>query len=155
MTTHNLTSAFADRRSAASVAFGRRGWMQSHPYATGVAVAAGVLAVTALANHLLAKRAERRNPPSGRFLEVDGVRLHYIDRGEGEPLVLLHGNGSMIEDFTSSGLLDLAARRHRVIVLDSCRIEALYWRLRMEAIGRGDPFEWRYCRCAEHDSPTE
>ena len=118
MATHTLTSAFADRRSAASVAFGRRGWMQSHPYATGVAVAAGVLAVTALANHLLAKRAERRNPPSGRFLDVDGVRLHYIDRGEGEPLVLLHGNGSMIEDFASSGLLDLAARRHRVIVFD-------------------------------------
>jgi pimeloyl-ACP methyl ester carboxylesterase len=46
------------------------------------------------------------------------VRLHYIDRGSGPPLVLLHGNGSMIQDFQSSGLLDLAARKYRVIVFD-------------------------------------
>ncbi len=51
-------------------------------------------------------------------MKVHGVRLHYIDYGEGEPLVLLHGNGSMIDDFTSSGLVDLAARRRRVIVFD-------------------------------------
>jgi len=30
----------------------------------------------------------------------------------------LHGNGSMIEDFESSGLIDLAAENHRVIVFD-------------------------------------
>ena len=34
--------------------------------------------------------------------------------GTGTPLVLLHGNGSMIEDFQSSGLIDLAAKKHRV-----------------------------------------
>lgn len=79
---------------------------------------AGVLAATAVANHQLAKRAERRNPPVGRFVDADGVRLHYLERGEGLPLVLLHGNGSMIQDFVSSGLVDLAARQHRVIVFD-------------------------------------
>ena len=26
----------------------------------------------------------------------------------------MHGNGSMIEDFQSSGLIDLAAKKHRV-----------------------------------------
>ena len=50
------------------------------------------------------------NPPAGQFLEVDGVRLHYVERGEGEPLVLLHGNGSMIQDFETSGLIDMAAK---------------------------------------------
>jgi pimeloyl-ACP methyl ester carboxylesterase len=35
-----------------------------------------------------------------------------------EPLVLLHGNGSMIQDFASSGLLDKAAAKYRVIVFD-------------------------------------
>ena len=34
------------------------------------------------------------------------------------PLVLLHGNGSMIQDFESSGLIDLAAGNYRVIVFD-------------------------------------
>jgi pimeloyl-ACP methyl ester carboxylesterase len=54
----------------------------------------------------------------GRFLEVDGVRLHVLDRGEGPPLVLLHGNGTMIEDFVSSGLVDLAAQSRRVLAFD-------------------------------------
>jgi pimeloyl-ACP methyl ester carboxylesterase len=51
-------------------------------------------------------------------LEVNGVRLHYVERGSGAPLVLLHGNGSMIQDFESSGLIDLAAKDYRVIVFD-------------------------------------
>jgi pimeloyl-ACP methyl ester carboxylesterase len=82
------------------------------------AIAAGALAAVALVNHQLARRAERRNPPLGHFLEVDGVRLHYIERGEGEPLVLLHGNGSMIQDFAASGLIEMAAEKYRVIVFD-------------------------------------
>ena len=83
--------------------------------AAGVVVAA---AGAALLNHWLARKAERRNPPRGRFIEVQGVRLHYVERGTGPPLVLLHGNGSMIEDFQSSGLIELAARKYRVIAFD-------------------------------------
>ncbi|MFO1140932.1 MAG: alpha/beta hydrolase [Amaricoccus sp.] len=89
-----------------------------HPYATAAAVGVAALAISALANRRLATEAERQNPPKGRFVEVDGVRLHYVERGKGEPLVLLHGNGSMIQDFESSGLLDRAARKHRVIAFD-------------------------------------
>jgi pimeloyl-ACP methyl ester carboxylesterase len=81
-------------------------------------VAAGALAATALLNRHLAKKAEQGNPPAGGFVEVDGVRLHYVERGSGEPLVLLHGNGSMIQDFESSGLVDLAAKNYRVIIID-------------------------------------
>jgi pimeloyl-ACP methyl ester carboxylesterase len=76
------------------------------------------LAVTALVNRHLARKAEHDNPPAGRFLEVNGVRLHYVERGSGQPLVFLHGNGSMIEDFESSGLIDLAAKDYRVVVFD-------------------------------------
>ncbi len=46
------------------------------------------------------------------------MQLHYLERGEGQVLVMLHGNGSMIQDFVSSGLLDIAAERYRVIVFD-------------------------------------
>lgn len=87
-------------------------------YVGAAAVAAGALAALALVNHHLAKKATQNNPPAGRFLELSGVRLHYIERGSGEPLVLLHGNGSMIQDFESSGLIDLAAKHYRVIVFD-------------------------------------
>jgi pimeloyl-ACP methyl ester carboxylesterase len=51
----------------------------------------------------------------GKFVDVDAVRLHYVEQGRGEPLVLLHGNGSMIQDFTSSGLIETASEKHRVI----------------------------------------
>ena len=88
------------------------------PLRSAAAVAAGSLAVTALVNHLLAKKAERDNPPAGKFIEIDGVRLHYVERGEGDALVMLHGNGSMIEDYASSGLLDMAASKYRVIAFD-------------------------------------
>jgi hypothetical protein len=53
--------------------------------------AAAVLAAAGLINHTLARRAERRNPPEGKFLTVENVRLHYIERGAGPAIVLLHG----------------------------------------------------------------
>ena len=101
-----------------SVARRRRNFAELHPYAVAAAIAVGALAASALFNRHWAKKAEQDNPPAGRFLEVDGVRLHYVERGSGEPLVLLHGNGSMIQDFESSGLVDLAAKNYRVIVID-------------------------------------
>ena len=87
-------------------------------FTMAAAVGIGALAAMAMANRHLAKKAERDNPAAGRFLNVNGVRLHYVERGSGEPLVLLHGNGSMIQDFESSGLVDLAAKNYRVIVID-------------------------------------
>jgi pimeloyl-ACP methyl ester carboxylesterase len=91
---------------------------RTHPYIAAAAATIGALALSALANRHLAQKAMRDNPPQGQFLKINGVRLHYIERGAGKPLVLLHGNGSMIQDFESSGLLDLAAEDHRVIVFD-------------------------------------
>jgi pimeloyl-ACP methyl ester carboxylesterase len=76
------------------------------------------LAASALVVRQRTREAERDNPPLGNFIEVDGIRLHYVGRGEGQPLVLLHGDGSMIQDFESSGLIDIAARNYRVIVFD-------------------------------------
>ena len=89
--------------------------VKAHPIAFGVIA---TLAVMAIANRHLAKKAERENPPKGRFITVKGVRLHYVDQGSGTPLVLLHGNGMMIQDFQSSGLINLAAKKYRVIAFD-------------------------------------
>src|SRR6476661_2203345 len=89
--------------------------LKGHPVVTGIVA---TLAASAVLNRVLAKKAERRNPPMGRFIKVDGIRLHYVERGTGSPLVLLHGNGSMIQDFVASGLVDLAAKTYRVIAFD-------------------------------------
>ncbi|WP_366657851.1 alpha/beta hydrolase [Fodinicurvata sp. EGI_FJ10296] len=91
---------------------------RSRQYGTAVGATVGALALMAVVNHSLARKAERDNPPLGRFVNVNGTRLHYLDRGQGHALVLLHGNGSMIQDFLSSGLINMAARRYRVIAFD-------------------------------------
>lgn len=92
---------------------GSRRWLA--PVLVGSAAALGA---AALYTRRQTRAAERRYPPIGQFLRVDGVRLHYIARGHGEPLVLIHGNGTMIQDFTVSGLVDRLAERYRVIVID-------------------------------------
>jgi pimeloyl-ACP methyl ester carboxylesterase len=63
------------------------------------------------------RRFERENPPIGRFVTVDGVRLHYIIRGSGSPVVFLHGANGLIQDFTLS-ILDRAAKDYQVIAFD-------------------------------------
>ncbi|WP_341990130.1 alpha/beta hydrolase [Azorhizobium sp. AG788] len=77
-----------------------------------------VLVVLTLAHAYLAQAAERDYPPTGLFLTVDGVHLHYTEEGEGPVLVLLHGNGAMVEDFALSGLVERAAQSFRVISFD-------------------------------------
>lgn len=83
---------------------------------TLVAVAAA--AATAVWVEARARRAEREHPPEGQFLDIDGVRLHYVMRGEGPPVVLLHGNAVSLADFNASGLMDRLTRDHCVIAFD-------------------------------------
>lgn len=80
---------------------------------------AALLGAAALVVRAQVRRVEREHPPTGRFIDVDGVRLHYIARGSGKPVVLLHGNGTMALDFELAGTLDAVARSgHRVIAFD-------------------------------------
>lgn len=82
------------------------------------AAGAGVAVGAAALNVVRARRAEQANPPLGSFMEVEGVRLHYLERGSGPLIVLLHGNGTMVEDWIASGLFDALAQTHRVIAFD-------------------------------------
>ena len=83
-----------------------------------IAAAAAIMTAAGFINHSMARRAERSYPPGGKFLTVDGVRLHYIERGAGPVIVLLHGNGTMASDFVLSGVFDLLCSDHRVIAFD-------------------------------------
>jgi pimeloyl-ACP methyl ester carboxylesterase len=66
---------------------------------------AAALGVAALFNAASARRAERTHPPQGRFVAIDGVRLHYLEQGSGEPVVFLHGNGAMAADWAISEVM--------------------------------------------------
>jgi haloalkane dehalogenase len=55
-------------------------------------------------------------PFEGKRVDLDGLKLHYLDEGEGEPLVMVHGNPTWSIYFRS---LVLALRpRYRVIAPD-------------------------------------
>lgn len=66
----------------------------------------------------LVSTAEAARSPGGEFITVNGTRLHYLEMGSGAPVVLLHGNGSMITDFVSSGVVECTAIGRRVIAFD-------------------------------------
>lgn len=94
-----------------ALAAANKGWLIA-----GAVTAA--LAASAIVNRANTRRAEATTPPAGDFIEVGGIRLHYVDQGSGPPVVLLHGNGVTLQDFEVSGVLGLAAKKHRVIAFD-------------------------------------
>jgi pimeloyl-ACP methyl ester carboxylesterase len=77
-----------------------------------------VTAVLALVVYAAANAVEYRNPPIGRFLEIDGARLHYVEIGSGLSVVFLHGNATLFQDFTLSEAFATAAKRSRAIAFD-------------------------------------
>ena len=80
---------------------------------------AGATAGAALLVRQAARLAEMHYPPEGKFLTVNGVRLHYTDTGgDGPALVLLHGNGMTNVDWRRSGVTERAARSYRVVAFD-------------------------------------
>jgi pimeloyl-ACP methyl ester carboxylesterase len=55
-------------------------------------------------------------PRGAHFVEVDGVRVRYVDVGGGPVVALVHGFASSLE--TWSGVIPALSRRHRVIAMD-------------------------------------
>jgi pimeloyl-ACP methyl ester carboxylesterase len=62
---------------------------------------------------------ERANPPSGRFVDVEGGRLHVVELGAADapPLLLLHGASGNLNDLRLA-IGDRLAQRYRVILVD-------------------------------------
>jgi predicted alpha/beta-fold hydrolase len=85
----------------------------------GIAVAlvglvlAGLLLFTAWT----ARQVEKRLPPRGRFIDIDGARIHYLDEGTGPTLLLIHGLAGQMHNFTHS-LLGKLQQDFRVVILD-------------------------------------
>ncbi len=55
----------------------------------------------------------------GKYAEFDGVKIHYIDRGKGEPIVLLHGGTSSLDSWVRTGVVANLEKDFRVIAFDA------------------------------------
>lgn len=79
--------------------------------------AAVMVLTTACTATYRATRAEQEFPPLGQFLDVNGTRVHYVTKGTGPDIVLIHGASGNLRDFTFS-LVDQLAPNYRVTAFD-------------------------------------
>ena len=58
---------------------------------------------------------------TGQFFDSNGVQIHYLDTGSGEPVVLMHGiTGSYERIWVDTGVVDgLVKAGYRVLALDA------------------------------------
>src|SRR5258708_27807571 len=63
------------------------------------------------------RRVEAALPPRGRFIEIAGARIHYLDKSSGPAIVILHGLGGQMGNFTYA-LLERLTGEFRVILMD-------------------------------------
>jgi pimeloyl-ACP methyl ester carboxylesterase len=76
------------------------------------------LAAAAILLHSRSVAAEVKH---GYFTASDGVKIHYLETGEGSPVVLIHGyTGTAEGNWFINGVADALAKNHRVVAID-CR----------------------------------
>jgi len=53
-----------------------------------------------------------------KFFDSNGVRIRYVDQGNGDAVVLVHGNGGSLGSWVDSGVLPNLAQNYRVVAFD-------------------------------------
>jgi pimeloyl-ACP methyl ester carboxylesterase len=83
-----------------------------------VLAAAGVCCAT-LATAAICNAAVE--PKHGTFTASDGVKIHYLEAGQGTPVILIHGyTGSAEGNWFANGVAEALVGKHRVVAID-CR----------------------------------
>ncbi len=76
----------------------------------------------ALFSGITARRVEAALPPQGRFIDIAGNRIHYLDQGPADSatapvIVMVHGLGGQMRNFTYA-LVERLKGRFRVVVME-------------------------------------
>ena len=58
-----------------------------------------------------------RNPAVGKYADIRGFKMYYETYGKGEPLLIIHGNGGSIVNFSNQ--IPYFAKNYQVILADS------------------------------------
>ncbi len=65
----------------------------------------------------VARHARRLVPPCGRFVTIEGVRLHLVEAGEGPAVLMIHGLASQLQSYTYA-LQARLQQRYRLVIVD-------------------------------------
>ena len=65
----------------------------------------------------VANKVEKALPPQGKFVDIGGDRIHYVEQGSGPAIVIVHGLAGQLLNFAYLPMQELA-RSHRVILID-------------------------------------
>lgn len=65
----------------------------------------------------IARAAERAVPATGSFVTVGGNRIHYVERGEGPPILMIHGLGGTLHHLRRP-LMEAFGDGYRLIAID-------------------------------------
>jgi pimeloyl-ACP methyl ester carboxylesterase len=86
-----------------------------------VLICLGLLALFSAVTVWKARQSEMQTrqdvPPLGEFVRINGQDIHYLQAGDGPDIVLIHGAGGNLRDF-SFDLVDRLRDRYRVTVFD-------------------------------------
>ncbi|SNS64895.1 Pimeloyl-ACP methyl ester carboxylesterase [Noviherbaspirillum humi] len=82
-----------------------------------VIAAALTLLGLALFASMIEKKINQGFPPHGRFIDIDGTCIHYVDEGAGQPIVMVHGLNGQSRNFSHS-LAGRLTGEYRVILID-------------------------------------
>ena len=84
-----------------------------------ILILAAIVASLAAVTFVGARLIERRYPPAGQFVEIEGGRLHVVTLGPADaiPVVLLHGASGNLGDMRLA-LGERLAGKYRVILVD-------------------------------------
>ncbi len=84
-----------------------------------IAVLAAVLVVGyfVLATRRIALEAERAVPPAGQYAQIGAHRVHYVEQGQGRPILFIHGLGGQLHHFRHT-LFSRLDDEFRLVALD-------------------------------------